>query len=272
MPLYGKGMPDAPSFAMIKCVRQLSGRERVITPHNQVLELARQADPAWLRQHLQEVDLELGEELYSHRDEITHIHFPISCVAAVYRSLPDGRTAEVASIGNEGMVGIGALIDGRSLLGETIVQVSGKAIRVSSDVISLEFVENCDFQRIALHYIRFYISQVMQSVLCYKLHDARGRYARWLLQTQDRVSRRIIPATQDAVSKALSMRRATIGDIAADFQRMGIIQYRRGNMEILQRGELEAASCECYAALGREYGRLMDMSQSRTSQSRNWLC
>jgi CRP-like cAMP-binding protein len=237
----------------------------VITPHNQVLDLARQKDPAWLRQHLQEVDLELGEELYSHRDEITHIHFPISCVAAVYRSLPDGRSAEVASIGNEGMVGIGALIDGRSLMGETVIQVPGKAIRVSSDVISQEFFQNCEFQRVALHYIRFYISQVMQSVLCYKLHDARGRYARWLLQIQDRVSRRVVPVTQDAVSKALSMRRATIGDIAGDLQRKGIIHYRRGNMEILQRRELEAVACECYATLGREYARLMDMSQGRTS-------
>jgi CRP-like cAMP-binding protein len=244
----------------------------VITPpHNQVLELARQADPAWLRQHLQEVDLESGEELYSHRDEITHIHFPVSCVAAVYRSLPDGRTAEVASIGNEGMVGIGALIDGRSLMGETIVQVPGKAIRVSSDMISPEFLENCEFQRIAHHYIRFYISQVMQSVLCYKLHEARGRFATWLLQTQNRVVRRLIPATQNVVSKSLSMRRATIGDIAGDFQRKGIIHYRRGTIEILQRGELEAISCECYATLRQEYARLMDLSdggsQSRRSQT-----
>jgi hypothetical protein len=163
------------------------------------------------------------------------------------------------------MVGIGALIDGRSLMGETVIQVPGKAIRVSSDVISQEFFQNCEFQRVALHYIRFYISQVMQSVLCYKLHDARGRYARWLLQIQDRVSRRVVPVTQDAVSKALSMRRATIGDIAGDLQRKGIIHYRRGNMEILQRRELEAVACECYATLGREYARLMDMSQGRTS-------
>jgi CRP-like cAMP-binding protein len=261
-------MPETPQFAMIKWVHQFSGRDRVITPHNQVLELARQADPAWLRQHLQEVDLEQGEELYSHRDEITHIHFPISCVAAVYRSLPDGRTAEVASIGNEGMVGIGALIDGRSLMGETIVQVSGKAIRVGSDMISTEFFENYEFQRIDLHYIRFYISQVMQSVLCYKLHVARGRYARWLLQTQDRVSSKIIPATQDIVAKSLSMRRATIGDIAGDFQRKGIIHYRRGNIEIRQRGELEAISCECYATLGQEYARLMVLTDAGSQSKR----
>jgi CRP-like cAMP-binding protein len=164
---------------------------------NRILEFVRQTHPGWLEAKLEEVDLPEGEEFYSHREEITHIHFPTTCVAAVYRRLPDGRAAEVASIGKEGMVGFGALIDGRAVFGETLVQIPGKALRIGADQMSMLFFKHARFQEVALHYLRFLISQIMQSVLCHKLHDVKERYARWLAEAADRIDAPSMPITQD---------------------------------------------------------------------------
>lgn len=227
-------------------------------PQNRILEFVRQVDPGWLEAELEEVDLQEGEEFYSHREEITHIHFPTTCVASVYRSLPDGRAAEVASIGKEGLVGFGALIDGRAVMGETLVQIPGKALRIGADEISLLFFKHSRFQEVALHYLRFLISQVMQSLLCHKLHGVKERYARWLAEADDRIDGPNMPITQDLVARSFSVRRAYIGEVAAEMQRDGMIAYRRGELRVLDRARLDAASCACYRVLRDEYGRLME--------------
>jgi CRP-like cAMP-binding protein len=232
-------------------------------PKNRILEFVRQTDPMWLEADLEEVDLLEGQEFYSHREEITHIHFPTTCVASVYRSLPDGRAAEVASIGKEGLVGFGALIDGRAVFGETLVQIPGKALRIGADDISLLFFKHSRFQEVALHYLRFLISQIMQSLLCHKLHGVKERYSRWLAEADDRIDGASMPITQDLVARSLSVRRASVGDVAAELQRDCVIAYSRGQLQVLDRPNLEAASCVCYRVLRDEYGRLMESLNAR---------
>ena len=229
-------------------------------PHrNKLLAYLDAADLASLEPSLQRVSLEFRQELYDYRQHVTHIYFPLSGVVAVTRSLRDGQTAQVASVGNEGVVGYGALIDAPVASGRAMVQLPGEALRIETPAIQRFALEKPRFRAVAMHYGHVLISHLMQSVVCHRFHSARQRYALWLLQTLDRAHSDTFPLTQEIVAQTLGVRRATVSDIARDVQKSGAVRYRRGEITVHDRASLMTQACECYAMLQEEYERLLDI-------------
>jgi CRP-like cAMP-binding protein len=234
--------------------------QTLTTPRrNKLLAFLHDDDMARLEPSLQHVSLDFQQELYDYRDGITHVFFPVSGVVAVTRTLSDGETAQVASVGNEGVVGYGALIDAPIASGRAIVQLPGEALRIEVGAIQSYALKHPWFRAVTMHYGHILISHLMQSVVCHQFHSARQRYALWLLQTHDRAHRDTFRMTQEIVAQSLGVRRATVSDIARDVQRSGAVEYRRGVITVSDRAALMAQACECYDSMQEEYARLLNV-------------
>ena len=231
-------------------------------PHrNKLLAHLGPADLARLEPHLQLVTLVSQQRLYDYREHITHIYFPLSGVVALMRSLSDGETAQVASVGSEGVVGYGALINGPIAMGHAVVQLPGEALRVETPVIQNYALEHPRFRAVTMHYGHVLISHLMQSVVCQRFHSTQQRYALWLLQTQDRAHSDIFPLTQETVAQSLGVRRATVSEVSRVTRQTGAVAYRRGLIEVRDRASLLSQACECYAMGLEEYERLFDIPE-----------
>jgi CRP-like cAMP-binding protein len=234
--------------------------QTLTTPRrNKLLAFLDDDDFASLEPSLQRVSLDFRQELYDYRDGVTHIYFPLSGVVAIMRALSDGDTAQVASVGNEGVVGFGALIDAPVASGCAIVQLPGEALRIETAAIQSYALKHPRFRAVTMHYGHILISHLMQSVVCHQFHSARQRYALWLLQTHDRAHRDTFRLTQEIVAQSLGVRRATVSDIARDVQRSGAVEYRRGKITVRDRVALMAQACECYDSMQEEYERLLNV-------------
>lgn len=233
-------------------------------PHrNKLLAFLDPDDLATLDPRLQLVSLKVRQQLYDYRQRVGYVYFPLSGVIALMRSLSDGQTAQVASVGNEGVVGYGALIDAPIASGRAVVQLPGKALRIEAAAIQSYALERPRFRAVAMHYGHVLISHLMQSVVCHQFHSARQRYAYWLLQTHDRAHRDTFPLTQEVVAQALGVRRATVSEIARDIQKTGAVDYGRGVITVRSRESLMSQTCECYAMGQEEYERLLDIPDPR---------
>ena len=230
---------------------------------NKLLTYLGPADLARLEPHLQLVSLGVQQQLYDHRQHLTHIYFPLSGVVALMRSLSDGEMAQVASVGNEGVVGYGALIDAPIASGLAVVQLPGEALRVETPVIQKYALEHPRFRTVAMHYGHVLISHLMQSVVCHRFHSTHQRYAKWLLQTHDRAHRDIFPLTQEIVAQTLGVRRATVSEVSRLVQKTGAVGYGRGLIAVRDRASLVAQACECYATAQEEYERLLDLPEPK---------
>lgn len=229
---------------------------------NKLLAFLDDDDFARLEPRLQHVTLQFQQQLYDYRQAVTHVYFPLSGVVAIMRTLSDGQTAQVASIGNEGVVGYGALIDAPSASGRAIVQLPGEALRIETAAIQSYALRHPRFRAVTMHYGHILISHLMQSVVCHQFHSARQRYALWLLQTHDRAHRDTFRLTQEIVAQSLGVRRATVSDIARDMQLSGAVEYRRGVITVRDRSALMTQACECYASMQEEYARLLEVPES----------
>jgi CRP-like cAMP-binding protein len=237
--------------------------QTLTTPRrNKLLAFLDNDDFARLEPSLQHVPLDFQQQLYDYRQSVSHVYFPLSGVVAAMRTLSDGETAQVASVGNEGVVGYGALIDAPVASGRAIVQLPGEALRVETAAIQSYALEHPRFRAVTMHYGHILISHLMQSVVCHQFHSARQRYALWLLQTHDRAHRDTFRLTQEIVAQSLGVRRATVSDIARDVQQTGAIEYRRGVITVRDRAALMAQACECYDSMQEEYARLLNVPDS----------
>ena len=226
---------------------------------NKLLSFLDADDFAKLEPSLQYVSLDFQQQLYDYRQSVSHIYFPISGVVAIMRTLSDGDTAQVASIGNEGVVGYGALIDAPVASGRALVQLPGEALRIETAAIQSFALKHPRFRAVTMHYGHILISHLMQSVVCHQFHSARQRYALWLLQTHDRAHRDTFRLTQEIFAQSLGVRRATVSDIARDIQQTGAVEYQRGVITLRDRAALMAQACECYGSMQEEYARLLNV-------------
>lgn len=226
---------------------------------NKLLDYLDPADLFRLKPELQLVSLHVRQQLYDYRERVTHVYFPLSGVIALMRTLSDGASAQVASVGNEGVVGYGALIDGPIASGVAVVQLPGEALRVDVAVIQSYALEHPRFRNVAMHYGHVLLSHLMQTVICHQFHTARQRYVSWLLQTDDRAHGDILPLTQEMVAQSLGVRRATVSDISREIQQAGAVDYQRGSIAVRDRAWLLSQACECYAAGQEEYERLLNI-------------
>ena len=210
-----------------------------------------------LRSHAEIVSLRLLEELHQQDSPLPYVYFPKSGVLSTVIALGEGRVVEAATIGNEGMVGIPALLGLDFTTATATSQVPGDSLRIPtpSFVQALRRCEPLDL--ILRRYIAFSLRSAYQAVACNALHSAEERMARWLLTTQDRVAQSEFLLTQEFLAQMLGVRRQTIQLIAGTLQTAGLVTYRRGLIRVLDREGLEAASCECYGVTKTLYDRIV---------------
>jgi CRP-like cAMP-binding protein len=224
---------------------------------NKLLAALPQEEYEHLLPNLETIPLRLKQILYQPNEPIQYVYFPNSGVISLINIMEDGGAIEVATLGNEAMVGIPILLGADQVPAETFVQVPGEALRMKVSVFKREVTPGSSLHTLLLRYTQTLINQIAQSAACNRLHSVEERASRWLLLTQDRVNSDEFPMTQEFLSQMLGVRRATVSEVAAALQKAGLISYQRGKITILDRQGLESASCECYQIVKQEYIRLL---------------
>lgn len=207
--------------------------------------------------NLEAVSLPLKQVIYQPNEPIDYVYFVNKGVISLLNVMENGGAVEVATLGNEAMVGIPVLLGADQVPAETVVQVPGNGLRMKVDVFKSEVTPGSPLHTLLLRYTQTLINQISQSAACNRLHSVEERACRWLLQTQDRVDADDFPMTHEFLSQMLGVRRASISEVAATLQKAGLIRYHRGKITVLDRQGLEAGSCECYQVVTQEYARLL---------------
>jgi CRP-like cAMP-binding protein len=225
---------------------------------NRLLALLPDADLERLARRLSFIDLRHHDVLYDFGDDVDSAYFPLSSVISVIPMDSDGRGVEAASVGCEGLVGLSGLLGGGGMMtGQTIAQVSGGAARIEVVVLRDELARHEGMSRVVDRYIVAFLGQVSQSLVCNRHHPLERRAVRWLLATHDRVVGDHFVLTQDFLALMLGVTRPQVSQAAAELRRRGLIDYRRGRIEIRDRPGLEASSCDCYGIIRDEFERLL---------------
>lgn len=211
-----------------------------------------------LSPNLEFISLPFKQCIYQPNELIEYVYFLNSGVASVLTVMKDGGTVEVATIGNEGMVGISVLLGSDCQKSEIIAQIPGDALRMKVEVFKSQVPPGSPLHKLLLRYTQALINMLTQSVTCNRLHSVEERCCRWLLLTHDRVDSDEFPLTQEFLSQMLGVRRASVSVVAAILQKAGLITYHRGKITILDRQGLEAGSCECYQIIKDDFDRLLN--------------
>ena len=226
--------------------------------HNRILAALPTPALARLAPHLEPVMLSMRELVFPPKESERYALFPIDGVISLVAELQDGHPVEIATIGNEGMTGLAAFLKTDYLPYKAFVQVPGRALRLDTQVLADEIARDDGMSDVLKRHTQALLTQVAQSVACNRMHAVEERCARWLLMTHDRVARaEQFPMTQEFLATMLGVRRATVTVAAGILQRAGLIRYTRGKITVVDRAALEAASCECYAAVREELERLL---------------
>ena len=213
-----------------------------------------------LMRHLEPVTLDARDPVANPGQPYEHVYFPEGCIVSVVNDMRDGSTVETGTIGNEGVAGLAALMDATTSESRMFVQVPGAALRAPATVVAGLVERERELRRLINRYAHAYLSQVAQGAACNRLHGIEQRCARWLLMTHDRVGRDEFPLKQQFLAEMLGVRRAGVSVAASTLQDAALIRYSRGTIQILDREGLEAASCECYGVIHRQFDRLLPRS------------
>lgn len=201
------------------------------------------------RAHTREI--KSGEIIYEDGAPFTHAVFPHEGVLSLMAVMQDGRSVEKTSIGLEGFLGFVLLMGGGKAISRSVVQVPGYASWIAIRNLDQALETYPCVRQAMLRYAKLLITQTMETVACNSLHWAEQRISRWLLHAHDRVKGDKFQIAQQTVSEVLGLRRATVSEVCSRLQDAGIITYSRGSLEVLDRGGLEARSCECYKRINR---------------------
>lgn len=224
---------------------------------NRVLARLPPAEYDRLKKSLQVVQLPRRTVLHEPGTPMSRVYFPRTAVASMVTTMEDGSTVEVATVGNEGMVGLSVLLGTSTMPMEVFIQIDGDAVSLPATLLKEATSNGGAFRPLLDRYTQALLSQIAQSGACNRLHPIDQRCARWLLMSHDRVPGDDFSLTQEFLSQMLGVRRATVTTAASILQRAGYIRYRRGRIQITDREGLEAASCECYRVIRSEYERLI---------------
>ena len=207
--------------------------------------------------HLEPVAMAAGEVLYESGGQLKHVYFPTTAIVSLLYVLENGATAEIAMVGNEGILGISLFMGGETTPSRAVVQRAGHGFRLRADLIKQEFNRAGPLLRLLLRYTQALITQMMQTAVCYRHHSVEQQLCRWLLLSLDRMSSNSLTMTQEVIANLLGVRREGVTEAAGRLQRIGLIRYSRGNIEVLDRPGLERAACECYGVVKLEFDRLL---------------
>ena len=223
---------------------------------NRILATLSTEDFALLSPQLSDIDLEKGRLLYDPGDTITSVYFPINGVVSLLTLMESGEAIESATIGREGALGLQAAMGPRESLSRAIVQVPGRALKCPAFLVQEAWRKSPDFRDLVDRHNEAVYAHAIQSVACNALHSVEARFCRWLLACRDRIDSDTVNLTQEFLADMLGVQRTTVTAVAQVLQTKGLISYRRGIVEILDRPGLQAATCECYGSVRRTYERL----------------
>jgi len=232
---------------------------------NHILAALPTAEFERLAPHLELVPLLLGESLYEPGGQLRHAYFPTTAIVSLLYVLESGSSAEIAGVGNEGIVGISLFMGGDTTPSSAVVQTAGHSYRLPGRLVKEEFNRAGLLHRLLLRYTQALLTQMCQTAACNRHHSIEQQLCRWLLLTLDRLPSNELVMTQELVSSALGVRREGITEAAGNLQRAGVIRYRRGHITVLERSGLEAGACECYAVVKKEMNRLLSDVRYRQS-------
>ena len=224
---------------------------------NHLLAAMLDAEYARLAQHLELIEMPLGEVLYESGDKLRYVYFPTTSIVSLHYVLENGGSSEIAGVGNEGVVGISLFMGGNSTLSRAVVQTGGHGYRLRSHVLMEEFNRAGTVMRLLLRYTQALITQMSQTAVCNRHHSVEQQLSRWLLLTLDRMPTNELTMTQELIASMLGVRREGVTEAAGRLQQLGYIRYRRGHITVLDRAGLESHVCECYAVVKKEFARLM---------------
>ncbi len=223
--------------------------------------LAAMPVPEWQRLAplLEAVDLPLGLVLHESGGKMSHVYFPIDSIVSLLYVMEDGASAEIAVVGNEGVVGTALFLGGDTTPRRAVVQSAGKGYRLSAENIQEEFARSGPVLQLLLRYTSALMTQMAQTAVCNRHHSLDKQLCRWLLLSLDRLSGNELVMTQELIANMLGVRREGVTEAALKLQKRGFIQYARGRITVLDRAAIEERTCECYAVVKDEYDRLLPL-------------
>ena len=231
--------------------------ETAYPQQNQILDALSPAARERLLPHLQVEALPLGMVLYESGDTLRHIYFPTDSIVSLLYVMEDGASAEIAVVGNDGAIGVALFMGGETTTNRAIVQSAGSAYRLTGSRLKQEFERHGEMLHILLRYTQALITQMAQTAVCNRHHSVDQQLCRWLLLSLDRLSSNQLVMTQELIANMLGVRREGVTEAAGKLQKLGVIEYSRGHITVLDRPKLEQLSCECYAVVKKETDRLV---------------
>ncbi len=207
--------------------------------------------------HLDEVSFPIGKVLHPPGERIKDVYFPTQGMVSLISILEDGSTTEIALIGNEGMIGMPVFWGGNYSTNCAVVQLEGSGLKLNAEIFKQKFLSSEVLQKRLLLYTQALLTQVSQNAACNRQHTIEERLCRWLLSVCDCIGKDNFPLTQEFISQMLGIRRSSVTVAAGTLQKAGLIRYNRGNINIINIKDLEAAACECYCLVKKEYKRLL---------------
>ena len=209
----------------------------------------------WLPQ-LEFVEMPLGQVLYESGGTLSHVYFPTTAIVSLLYVMENGASAEIAVVGNEGVVGISLFMGGESTPSRAVVQSAGQGFRLKAQLMKDEF-KKTPVLHLMLRYTQALITQMAQTAVCNRHHSLDQQLCRWLLLSLDRLQGNELVMTQELIANMLGVRREGVTEGALKLQKAGLISYARGRISVLDRQGLENRTCECYAVVKKEYDRLL---------------
>lgn len=216
-------------------------------------------DGEWqrIRPLLEYVEMPLGQVVYESGGTLKHVYFPLTSIVSLLYVMENGASAEIAVVGNEGLVGISLFMGGDSTPSRGVVQSAGHGYRLGAQALEHEFNLGGPVMHVFLRYTQALITQMAQTAVCNRHHSLEKQLCRWLLLSLDRLNSNELVMTQELIANMLGVRREGVTEAALKLQRLGLISYARGRIQVLDRAGLEERTCECYSVVKKEYDRLL---------------
>ena len=224
---------------------------------NQLLAALPEPELQRWQPHLEYVDMRLGEVLYEAGSILSHVYFPTTAIVSLLYVMQNGESAEIAVVGNDGVVGISLFMGGDSTSSRALIQSAGGAYRLGAQLMKEEFDRGGPVLHLLLRYTQALITQMVQTAACNRHHSLDQQLCRWLLLSLDRLQGTDMMMTQDLIANMLGVPRDGATEGALKLQTAGLINYTQGRIRVLDRGGLEKRTCECYAVVKKEYDRLL---------------
>lgn len=224
---------------------------------NHLLASLPEGDYARILPQLEWVNIPLGHVLHESGAQMRHVYFPTDSIVSLLYVMENGASAEIAVVGNDGVVGVSLFMGGEATPSRAVVQSAGHAFRLPGQRVKDEFFRAGPMQHLLLRYTQALLTQMAQTAVCNRHHSLDQQFCRWLLLSIDRLSSNELVMTQELIANMLGVRREGVTEAAGNVQKAGLIEYRRGHITVLDRAGLEARTCECYSVVKKEYDRLL---------------